>query len=101
MAKDIDLKEDTQTELNIDTPKMYKVIMLNDDYTTMDFVVDVLMQIFHKTYEEAVDIMITIHKAGQGLCGLYSYEIAEAKVVQVKKMARKNSFPLRVIMEEE
>ena len=101
MSRDIDLKEESETKLDFDTPKMYKVILLNDDYTVMDFVVEILMKIFHKQYEEAVDIMITIHKAGKALCGVYPYDIAEAKVIQVKKLARKNGFPLRAIMEEE
>lgn len=101
MSKDTDLKEQSQTKVDIDTPKMYRVIMLNDDYTTMDFVVEILMEVFHKSYEESVDIMITIHKVGKGQCGVYPYDIAESKVFQVKKLARKNGFPLRAIMEEE
>ncbi len=101
MSRDIDLREEYETKLDIDTPKMYKVILLNDDYTIMDFVVEILMKIFHKQYEEAVDIMITIHKVGKALCGVYPYDIAEAKIIQVKKLARKNGFPLRAIMEEE
>ena len=82
-------------------PKLYKVYLLNDDYTTMDFVVEILCDIFHKTYEEAVEIMLLIHNKGKGLCGIYPYEIAETKVNEVHKRARANSFPLRATMEEE
>lgn len=67
----------------------------------MDFVVDILMSIFHKNYQEAETIMLEIHKKGQGLCGVYSYEIAETKVVQVQKLSREQGFPLKAIMEEE
>lgn len=82
-------------------PKKYKVFLLNDDYTSMDFVVDILMSIFHKSYEESEKIMLSIHKQGQGLCGVYSHEIAETKVMQVSKKAKDNGFPLKAIMEEE
>ena len=94
---DFELEED----LNLDIPKKYKVFLLNDDYTTMDFVVDILIKIFHKNYEEAEKIMLDIHKKDKGLCGVYSYEIAETKVAQVHKRARDNGFPLRAYMEEE
>jgi ATP-dependent Clp protease adaptor protein ClpS len=82
-------------------PKKYKVYLLNDDYTTMDFVVEILMDVFHKSYAEAVDLMLTIHKKGKGLCGVYTYEIAETKVDEVHRRARANEFPLRAQMEEE
>ena len=82
-------------------PKMYKVYLLNDDYTTMDFVVDILIKIFHKSYEEAERIMLEIHKKDRGLCGVYTYEIAETKIAQVHKHARENGFPLKAYMEEE
>jgi len=82
-------------------PKRYKVFLLNDDYTTMDFVVEILMDIFHKSYAEAVDIMLTVHKKGRGLCGVYTYEIAETKIDEVHRRARANEFPLRAEMEEE
>jgi ATP-dependent Clp protease adaptor protein ClpS len=67
----------------------------------MDFVVDILMRIFHKNYTEAEKIMLEIHQKGQGLCGVYSYEIAETKVAQVHKIARENGHPLQATMEEE
>ncbi len=81
-------------------PKMYKVLLLNDDYTTMDFVVEVLMGIFHHSLENAINIMLKVHKEGIGECGVYTYEIAETKIAQVRKAARENEFPLRAIMEE-
>ena len=82
-------------------PKKYKVFLLNDDYTTMDFVVEILMDVFHKSYAEAVDIMLKVHKNGKGLCGIYTYEIAETKVDEVHRRARANQFPLKATMEEE
>ena len=82
------------------TPKEYKVLLLNDDYSTMDFVVDVLMTIFHKTHKQSEDIMLEVHKKGKGLCGVYSYEIAETKVAQVHKKARDKGFPLKAVIEE-
>ncbi len=94
-------KTETREITELKEPKKYKVYLLNDDYTTMDFVVDVLCEVFHKTYEEAVNIMLTIHKQGKGLCGIYTYEIAETKVDQVHKLARAHEFPLRATMEEE
>lgn len=94
---DIELKE----EVKIKHPKKYKVYILNDDYTTMDFVVDILMGIFHKTYEEAEAIMLEVHKSERGLCGIYTYEIAQTKVMQVTKKAKDSGFPLKAVMEEE
>lgn len=81
-------------------PKKYKVFLLNDDYTSMDFVVDILMTIFRKTYTEANAIMLEVHQKGLGLCGVYLYEIAETKVNQVANLARESGFPLKAIMEE-
>lgn len=91
----------SKEDLDLDKPIMYKVILLNDDFTTMDFVVDVLMKIFDKHYNEAVDIMIAVHKDGRGVCGIYPFEIAEAKAMQVKKLARENGFPLKAIIEKD
>jgi len=96
MSTKLELDED----IALFTPKMYKVYLLNDDYTSMDFVVDILMSIFHKSYEEAEKIMLEIHNNNQGLCGVYSLEIAETKVIQVRKKARDASFPLKAVMEE-
>ena len=82
-------------------PKKYKVYLLNDDYTSMEFVVDILMSIFHKSYEEAEAIMLEVHKNERGLCGVYTHEIAETKVMQVTRRAKDNGFPLKATMEEE
>ncbi len=90
-----------QDELKIAFPKKYKVYLLNDDYTSMDFVIDVLISIFHKSYEQAESIMLEIHKKERGLCGIYTHEIAETKVMQVIKKAKENGFPLKAMMEEE
>lgn len=92
---------ESSTELLAALPKKYKVFLLNDDYTSMDFVVDILMNVFHKNYMQAENIMLEIHKKGQGLCGVYSFEIAETKVMQVHKLAREQGFPLKATMEEE
>ncbi|WP_304546210.1 ATP-dependent Clp protease adapter ClpS [Sulfurimonas microaerophilic] len=88
-------------DLKLQYPKKYKVYLLNDDYTTMDFVIDVLMNIFRKSYEEAQDIMLEVHKKERGLCGVYTHEIAETKVMQVLTKAKDNGFPLKATMEEE
>lgn len=94
-------KHDLFEEVATKYPKKYKVFILNDDYTSMDFVIDVLMSFFHKSYEEAQNIMLEVHKKDKGLCGIYSHEIAETKVAQVIKKAQENGFPLKATMEEE
>lgn len=99
MATNTDLE--TKERVKIKYPKKYKVLLLNDDYTSMEFVIDVLITIFHKSYEEAEKIMLEIHEKEKGICGVYTYEIAETKVMQVHKKARDNGFPLRATMEEE
>jgi ATP-dependent Clp protease adaptor protein ClpS len=87
-------------ELSLAHPKQYNVFLLNDDYTSMDFVVDILMGIFRRDAHSAHAIMIEVHQKGRGLCGVYPYEIAETKVHQVGSLARENGFPLKAIMEE-
>ena len=82
-------------------PELYKVLLLNDDYTTMDFVIEVLETIFNKQPAEAFRIMMMVHTQGKGLCGLYPYEIAETKVEAVINRARDNGFPLKAAMEPE
>jgi ATP-dependent Clp protease adaptor protein ClpS len=82
-------------------PELYKVLLLNDDYTTMDFVIEVLETIFNKTPAEAYRIMMAVHTQGKGLCGLYPHEIAETKVSSVIELARSNGFPLLAAMEPE
>jgi ATP-dependent Clp protease adaptor protein ClpS len=82
-------------------PELYRVLLLNDDYTTMDFVVEVLETIFHKQPAEAYRIMMMVHTQGKGLCGVYPHEVAETKVATVIDRARANGFPLLAAMEPE
>jgi ATP-dependent Clp protease adaptor protein ClpS len=82
-------------------PPMYNVFLLNDDYTTMDFVVNILENLFHKPPAEATQIMLHVHRNGKGLCGKFTREVAETKVSSVIDIARKNEFPLQCIMEKE
>ena len=81
-------------------PSMYKVLMLNDDYTPMEFVVIVLEKIFNKKQEEATQIMLHVHKNGIGVCGTFTYEVAESKCKSVMDMAKKNEHPLQCTMEK-
>ena len=90
-----------EDEIDLQEPKKYKVFLLNDDFSTMDFVIDVLVRVFRKSVDEASIIMLNIHNKGKELCGTYTYEIATTKVAQVKSMAREQGFPLKAIMEEE
>ena len=90
----------SRDEIDLRRPKLFKVLLLNDDYTSMDFVVSILESIFQKGPAEAVQIMLAVHKQGQGLCGVYPREIAETKVQQVTSRARQEGFPLRCAMEE-
>ncbi len=104
LSKDDD---DTGTGIVVKTrpktkrPSMYKVIMLNDDYTPMEFVVHVLEKFFNKSREEATTIMLHIHRRGVGICGVYTYEVAETKVTQVMDFARQNQHPLQCTLEKE
>lgn len=82
-------------------PSMYKVLLLNDDYTPMEFVVHILEKFFNKSRQEATDIMLHVHRRGVGLCGVYTYEIAETKVTQVMDFARANEQPLQCTMERD
>jgi len=82
-------------------PAMYKVLLLNDDYTPMDFVVMVLQVFFNKTTEEAMRIMLEVHQSGVGLCGVYTFEVAETKVAQVLAAAKQEQHPLQCTMEKE
>ena len=90
----------TSTEKELKEPPMYKVILHNDDYTTMDFVVQILKTVFNKPHEKAVQIMLEVHKKGYGVCGVYPAEVAETKVAIVHYLARENEFPLKCSMEE-
>ncbi len=95
------IKEEVDYELMLDEPSMYRVLLHNDDYTTMDFVVMVLKKVFHKTQEQAEQIMLDVHKKGKGVCGVYTFEIAQTKVEQVKLLAKQNEFPLLATYEED
>jgi ATP-dependent Clp protease adaptor protein ClpS len=90
------IEEEVREQL--EEPARYQVFLLNDDYTPMDFVVDVLCNFFNKSEEEATDIMLTIHYKGKGLCGTYTSEIAETKVEQVVQYAIENQHPLQCVM---
>ena len=80
-------------------PSMYKVMMLNDDYTTMEFVIHVLMKFFSKSYDEAHALMLKVHHDGQAICGIYTFEIAESKSQKVNKYARSKGHPLKCMIE--
>jgi len=82
-------------------PTMYKVLMLNDDYTPMEFVVHVLERFFSKSQEEATRIMLNVHQRGVGICGVYTYEVAETKATQVMDLAREHQHPLQCTIEKD
>jgi ATP-dependent Clp protease adaptor protein ClpS len=90
-----------RTKQETKKPDLYRVLLINDDYTTMEFVVEVLESIFHKQPAEAYRIMIAVHTQGKGLCGVYPHEVAETKVAAVIELARANGFPLLATMEPE
>nr|WP_043902705.1 ATP-dependent Clp protease adaptor ClpS [Helicobacter cetorum] len=91
---------DTSVLYEMPTPKMSQVLMLNDHYTTMDFVVSMLREFFDKPLEEAQTIMLSIHHEGEGVCGVYPYDIAEYKAQCVRDRARALNFPLQLVVEE-
>ncbi len=91
----------TETRTETEKPSMYKVLLLNDDYTPMEFVVHVLERIFRKSRDEATQIMLHVHQRGIGVCGVYTFEIAETKVGQVMDIARRNQHPLQCTMEKD
>lgn len=92
---------ETETRRKTATPSLYRVILLNDDYTPMDFVVIVLESVFHKSSVEATRIMLEVHKKGAGLAGVYTREIAETKIDTVHELARSQKYPLKCVMEKE
>ena len=94
-------EEETEVENELQEPHMFKVIFHNDDYTTMDFVVKILIKIFHKNQTEAESIMWKIHEKGKAVVGIYTYEIAQTKVKATKSLAKENGFPLLVTIEED
>ena len=91
----------TQTKVKTKKPSLYRVVILNDDYTPMEFVVFILERIFNKGSEEAYKIMLHVHNHGVGVCGIFTYEVAETKVAQVLDLARRNEHPLQCDMERE
>lgn len=91
----------TKTRVRTKKPSMYRVLILNDDYTPMEFVVLILERFFNKSREQATRIMLHVHQKGVGVCGVYTYEVAETKVAQVMDMARRNEHPLQCTMEKE
>jgi ATP-dependent Clp protease adaptor protein ClpS len=98
-----EMEEDVRSETGkeVKEPPLYKVLLLNDDYTTMDFVVEVLRFVFNKSMADATFIMLNIHHNGVGVCGIYSFEVAETKVNTVESLARERGFPLKCTMERE
>jgi ATP-dependent Clp protease adaptor protein ClpS len=90
----------TRTKVRLKKPRMYKVLLHNDDYTTMEFVVYVLQGIFHHSETEATQIMLHVHKNGVGVAGVYTREVAETRITQVEALARTHEFPLRCSMDE-
>ena len=91
---------DVKNDLEIQEPKMYRVILHNDDYSTMDFVIEVLISVFHKPAADATRIMLDVHKKGMGICGVYTYDIAVTRVARVHQLAKKREFPLKCSLEE-
>ncbi len=91
----------SETRDEVDEPSMYRVLLHNDDYTTMEFVVEILILVFNKSTEDAVRIMLNVHHKGIGVCGVYTYEISETKVNTVHDLARQYGFPLKCTMEKE
>ncbi len=96
-----DTEGEVTSETDVTEPSFYRVLLLNDDYTTMEFVVEILKTVFNKSIEEAIRIMLNVHQAGVGLCGIYAHEIAETKVDTVHALAREHGFPLKCTMEKE
>lgn len=91
---------ETRTKTRLKKPRMYKVLLHNDDYTTMEFVVFVLRDVFHHSEADAMQIMLHVHKHGIGVAGVYTREIAETRIAQVEALARKHEYPLRCSMDE-
>ena len=107
MGEDKDSKGDVEGNVKLavepktKTPPLYRVLMMNDDYTPMEFVIEVLEKFFQKNREEATQIMLHVHQRGVGVCGIYAYDLAETKAMQVMNYARKYEHPLQVQLEKE
>ena len=96
-----DIQLDEKIKLTVSEPKRWKVILLNDDSTPMEFVISILTEIFKHTQDSAREVMLQVHEEGSGIAGLYSFEIAEAKAVESTNLARTNGHPLQLKLEEE
>ena len=98
-----EIEESTRsiTKEEVKEPSMYKVLLHNDDYTSMDFVVEILMGVFNKSMEESILVMMSVHRQGMGICGSYTFEVAETKMNSVHALAREKGFPLRCSIEKE
>lgn len=96
-----DILLDEKIKVNLEEPRNWKVILLNDNHTPMEFVVALLISVFKHTDSSARDIMLNVHETGSGIAGVYSFEIAEAKAVEATQLARANNYPLQIKMEEE
>jgi len=100
MPEDTIFKNKFKEKIDIQRPKLYKVILHNDDYTTMDFVIEILITVFSKPVSEATKIMLDVHKKGKGIVGLFTYDIAQTKTTIVDAMAREKQYPLKTSIEE-
>ncbi|GAB6074681.1 ATP-dependent Clp protease adaptor ClpS [Nautilia lithotrophica] len=89
-----------ENDVEIIMPKLYKVMLLNDDYTTFDFVIEILKSVFHKSEEEAINITLKVDREGSAAVGVYPYEIAQVKIEKTHTLARQAGYPLRAVMEE-
>jgi ATP-dependent Clp protease adaptor protein ClpS len=97
---DIATDEQTRIRKRVQEPPMYRVLLHNDDYTTMEFVIEILIVVFKRSMEDATHIMLDVHRNGIGICGTYPYEVAETKVESVEVLARMSDFPLKCSMEK-
>jgi len=98
---DSDVATQTRTEKKLKKPRLYKVLFHNDNYTTMEFVVEVLTEVFHRSESEAVQIMLQVHHQGVGVAGVYTYDVAETKIRTTEALARAQEYPLKLSMEPE
>ncbi|MBC8440780.1 MAG: ATP-dependent Clp protease adapter ClpS [Deltaproteobacteria bacterium] len=100
-STDSEIKEGISSKSKDDLPPMYKVILHNDDYTSMEFVVQILMTVFGKSLEKATEIMLNVHNKGKAICGIYTRQIAETKIETIHNLASSKGFPLKSTMEKE
>jgi ATP-dependent Clp protease adaptor protein ClpS len=96
-----DVKVEEKVSIKVSEPKRWKVIILNDDHTPIDFVIAMLIEIFKHTMDSATTVTLQVHETGSGIAGFYDFEIAETKAVEATKMSRENGFPLQIKIEEE